>query len=317
MSISNLFKCILLANLGQEERNSRMSEKRRPIGIIGGTALTHLEGLEVTYQGDDQGAYVIEGTLKDVPVVVIRRHGRDHSIPPHQVNYIANLAALRRRGCKQVIAFSAMGGMAMGYTPGNLVFVNEIADRTWGRKNTIFEDGIAAHVARPMAVCPHIHQVLGSTARQWQLEHQTTGRLVVINGPRFSSKWESEILRREGHHVIGMTSEPESGLAREFGLCYALVGQITDPDNPPGNNQGVSQGEVTDGMSVVSEHGLTLLEKLMSHPYFSQEHSCDCQRSLNGTILTPRRIISGTGVDHRLRRLFGIEQLPTEWFANP
>jgi 5'-methylthioadenosine phosphorylase len=294
----------------------RMSENRRPIGIIGGTALKKLEGMQVTRKGDDRGAWVVEGTLNDTPVVMIHRHGRGHNIPPHQVNYVANMAALRRRGCQHVLAFSAMGGMAMGYTPGNLVFVNEIADRTSGRKHTIFEDGIAAHVARPMAVCPHIHQVLGSTAREWHLEHQTTGRLVVINGPRFSSRWESEIYRREGHEVIGMTSEPEAGLAREFGLCYALIGQVTDPDNPPGNNPGVNQGEVTDGMSVVSEHGLTLLEKLVSHPYFTQEPSCDCQRSLNGTILTPHRVISGTGIDHRLRRLFGVDSLPREWFAD-
>lgn len=295
-----------------------MSANRRPIGIIGGTALKDLEGLEVNYQGDDQGAYVIEGTLNGVPVVVVRRHGRDHSIPPHQVNYIANLSALRRRGCRQVIAFSAMGGMAMGYSPGTLVFVDETTDQTSGRKHTIFEDGIAAHVARPMAVCPALHKVLCESTAELRFPYQPNGSLVVINGPRFSSRRESELYRRDGHHVIGMTSEPEAGLAREFGLCYALVGQITDPDNPPGKGPGVNQAEVHNGSAVVTAHGLALLESdLMKHPFFTQEAPCDCQSSLNGSILTPHQVISGTGVDHRLRRLFGIEKLPSEWFAHP
>ncbi len=245
-----------------------MSENRRPIGIIGGTALKELEGMQVTWQGDDRGAWVVEGTLNDTPVVMIHRHGRGHNIPPHQVNYIANMSALRRRRCQHVLAFSAMGGMAMGYTPGNLVFVNEIADHTSGRKHTIFEDGIAAHIARPMAVCPQLHKILNQEATTLHLPHQSTGSLVVINGPRLSSRRESKLYQREGHCVIGMTSEPEAGLAREFGLCYALIGQITDLDNPPGNNQGVSQAEVHNGSALVTAHGLALLKSLLAaqHP---------------------------------------------------
>ena len=292
----------------------------RKVGILGGTALRKLEGLKVTREflfdtkffGE---VWVIEGTLEGREVVLIPRHGRFHEHLPSETNYVGNLVTLRLLGVTDVFAVSAMGGLAKGYDPMSLVFVDVTTDKTSGRHSTIFGDGVAGHIARPTAVCPELHSVLVKAAVSIGVPHKTHGDIVVINGPPFSSERESKINRREGHHVVGMTNEPEAKLARELGLHYAIIGQITDPDNPPtGTAHAVTQQEVTGTFAKMGTLASVVIREAFNHPRFMGTPTCSCSNALQGAILTDPRGIGPVGRE-RLCHIFQVEEIPPEWFA--
>ena len=214
-----------------------MSQSIEPvIGLIGGSGLYDIEGLEErewrqveTPWGAPSDALLF-GRLAGVRCVFLPRHGRGHPVPPSQLNFRANIDALKRAGCTEVISLSAVGSLREELPPGHFVIVDQFIDRTFARPKTFFEAGCVAHVSMAHPVCPRLGDALEEAARGLGLPVTRGGTYLVMEGPQFSTRAESELYRQWGCSVIGMTNMPEAKLAREAELCYATVAMVTDFD---------------------------------------------------------------------------------------
>ncbi len=206
------------------------------VGVIGGSGVYEIDGLE------DIGWRTIEtpfgapsdelmfGTLGGQQLVFLPRHGRGHRVPPSELNFRANIDALKRAGCTEIISVSAVGSLKEELAPGAFVIVDQFIDRTFARRKSFFETGLAAHVSMADPVCPRLGDALEAAARAVGLDVVRGGTYLVIEGPQFSTRAESELYRSWGCSVIGMTNMPEAKLAREAEMCYATVAMVTDYD---------------------------------------------------------------------------------------
>ncbi len=206
------------------------------IGVIGGSGIYAMEGLEdvrevrvATPFGDPSDA-VILGRLGGAEMAFLPRHGRGHRFNPSEVNYRANLYALKTLGVEWVISVSAVGSLKHEIVPGHIVVIDQFIDRTVARKSTFFEGGVVAHVAFGDPVCPTLRGILLDAAREAGATVHDGGTYVCMEGPAFSSKAESNLHRSWGASVIGMTNLPEAKLAREAELSYATLAMATDYD---------------------------------------------------------------------------------------
>jgi 5'-methylthioadenosine phosphorylase len=206
------------------------------IGLIGGSGLYDIDGLEErewrrveTPWGAPSDALLF-GRLEGVRCVFLPRHGRGHPTPPSELNYRANIDALKRAGCTDVISLSAVGSLREDLPPGHFVIVDQFIDRSFARVKSFFGTGCVAHVSVAHPVCPRIGDALEAAARGLSLPVTRGGTYLVMEGPQFSTKAESELYRQWGCSVIGMTNMPEAKLAREAELCYATVAMVTDFD---------------------------------------------------------------------------------------
>ncbi len=206
------------------------------IGIIGGSGLYDIDGLERTSWrriATPWGApsdEVLEGWLGGVRCVFLPRHGRGHPLSPTHLNYRANIDALKRAGCTDILSLSAVGSLRAELPPGHFVIVDQFIDRSFAREKSFFGDGCVAHVSMAHPVCPRLGDAAEAAARQIGLPVTRGGTYLVMEGPQFSTKAESELYRSWGCSVIGMTNMPEAKLAREAELCYATVAMVTDYD---------------------------------------------------------------------------------------
>jgi 5'-methylthioadenosine phosphorylase len=215
------------------------------VGVIGGSGFYSLlddarqQQIETPY-GAPSGA-LTTGMLGDREVAFLPRHGADHRFAPNVVPYRANLWALRSVGVRQVLALSAVGSLTVQLQAGRLVVPDQLADRTWGREHTFFGTGHGVgHASFADPYCPDLRAAAVSAGPSVV----AGGTLVVVNGPRFSTRAESQEYQRHGWQIIGMTAMPEAGLARELGLCYATLALVTDLDAGVEEGQGVSHAEV-------------------------------------------------------------------------
>jgi 5'-methylthioadenosine phosphorylase len=206
------------------------------IGIIGGSGLYEMEALEEaqwvevgTPWGPPSDAVLI-GRLHGVRFAFLPRHGRGHRIPPSEVNARANVDALKRAGCTDLVAVSAVGSLREELAPGRFVLVDQFIDRTFAREQSFFGPGLVAHVSMAEPVCPRLSGLLGAAAEAAGASVARGGTYLAMEGPQFSSRAESALYRSWGCDVIGMTAMPEAKLAREAELPYALVGMVTDYD---------------------------------------------------------------------------------------
>ncbi|HEX9947876.1 MAG TPA: S-methyl-5'-thioadenosine phosphorylase [Allosphingosinicella sp.] len=206
------------------------------IGILGGSGLYEMEALEEaqwiavdTPWGAPSDSLLV-GRLHGVRFVFLPRHGRGHRIPPSQVNARANIDALKRAGCTDLIAISAVGSLQEALAPGRFVVVDQFIDRTFAREKSFFGPGLVAHVSMADPVCPRLSGLLAAAAQSAGADVAKGGTYLAMEGPQFSSRAESELYRSWGCDVIGMTAMPEAKLAREAELPYALVGMVTDYD---------------------------------------------------------------------------------------
>jgi 5'-methylthioadenosine phosphorylase len=206
------------------------------IGIIGGSGLSAIDALEDPQWmaiGTPWGApsdELLIGRLHGIRFVFLPRHGRGHHLPPSDVNARANIDALKRAGCTDVIAISAVGSLREELKPGHFVVVDQFIDRTFAREKSFFGPGMVAHVSMADPVCPRLSGLAPEAARAAGAEVASGGTYLAMEGPQFSSRAESELYRSWGCDVIGMTGMPEAKLAREAELPYALVGMVTDYD---------------------------------------------------------------------------------------
>ncbi|MGE0652317.1 MAG: S-methyl-5'-thioadenosine phosphorylase [Alphaproteobacteria bacterium] len=206
------------------------------LGIIGGSGLYDIEGLTDTrWQrvespfGDPSDEFLF-GRLAGREVVFCPRHGRGHRIPPSEVNFRANIDALKRSGCSEIISLSAVGSLRENLAPGTFVLVDQFIDRTFARERSFFGTGMVAHVSMAHPVCARLGDALEAAARAEGIPVARGGTYVVMEGPQFSSLAEAELYRSWGAAVVGMTNMPEAKLAREAELCYATVAMVTDYD---------------------------------------------------------------------------------------
>ena len=206
------------------------------IGIIGGSGLYAMDALEDaqwiavnTPWGPPSDELLIR-RLHGVKFVFLPRHGRGHRIPPGDVNFRANIDALKRAGCTDLVAISAIGSLQEELAPGRFVVVGQFIDRTVARASSFFGPGLVAHVSMADPVCPRLSAFAAAAAEAAGADVATGGTYLAMEGPQFSSRAESHLYRAWGCDVIGMTAMPEAKLAREAELPYALVGMVTDYD---------------------------------------------------------------------------------------
>ena len=199
------------------------------LAIIGGSGLTRLHGLEITRRevmhtpyGEPSGALTF-GTLCDREIVFLARHGYGHTIPPHMVNYRANLWALREAGANQIISVCAVGGIRDDFQPGAIAIPDQIIDYTWSRDHTLFEKDLAevTHIDFTEPYCQAMREQLIAAAGRAGIDIIPAGTYGATQGPRLETAAEIDRMERDGCHLVGMTGMPEASLARELGLCYA------------------------------------------------------------------------------------------------
>ena len=206
------------------------------LAIIGGSGLYDLPGLTDTrWVAVDTpwGApsdEIFLGRLGDAHLAFLPRHGRGHKIPPSEVNYRANIAALKQLGATDVLSLSAVGGLRADLPPGTFVVVDQFIDRTFAREKSFFGRGLVAHVPMADPVCPRLGDHVQAALARQQVPHVRGGTYLTIEGPQFSTRAESELYRSWNCSVIGMTNMPEAKLAREAELCYCSVSMVTDFD---------------------------------------------------------------------------------------
>jgi 5'-methylthioadenosine phosphorylase len=206
------------------------------IGIIGGSGLYDIDGLQeqswrrVDTPWGPPSDELLFGRLDGVRCVFLPRHGRGHPVSPSHLNYRANIDALKRSGVTDVLSLSAVGSLREDLPPGHFVVIDQFIDRSFAREKSFFGDGIVAHVSMAHPVCARLGDAAETAARSLALPVTRGGTYLVMEGPQFSTKAESELYRSWGCHVIGMTNMPEAKLAREAELCYATVAMVTDFD---------------------------------------------------------------------------------------
>lgn len=216
--------------------NQAAQQPVQRIGIIGGSGLQQLPGLSDLQVVERDTAFgkpsspIVLGMLAGVPVAFVQRHGAGHTIPPASINARANIAALRGVGCTQVLSVSAVGSLTHDAPPGSFVLIDQFIDRTIQRDKTFFGPGLVGHVPFGDPVCARMRGVLADSARTAEVQARDGGTYVVMEGPQFSTRAESNLYRQWGGTVIGMTAMPEAKLAREAELCYALIAIPTDFD---------------------------------------------------------------------------------------
>lgn len=250
------------------------------VGVIGGTGLYALmdDVTEVQLEtpwGRPSDPLLV-GDLGGRAVAFVARHGRDHRHAPHRVNYRANLWALRSVGVRQVLAPCAVGSLRPELGPGSLVLLDQVVDRTAGREHTFYSEGPPVHVAFGDPYCPRGREVVAGAARAMGEPLHDGGTLVVVNGPRFSSRAESAWHAAQGWTVVGMTGQPEAGLARELGLCYTALALVTDLDAGVEGSGGVSHEEVLRVFGANVERLRGLLHRVV--PQLPADLDCTCPR---------------------------------------
>ena len=213
-----------------------MNKQPWTVGIIGGSGLYAIDSLQeaewrtIETPWGAPSDQVLHGRIGDVALRFLPRHGRGHRIPPHEVNARANIDALKRCGCTDVLAISSIGSLREELPPGHFVVVDQFIDRTVSRASTFFGTGLVAHVSMAEPVCPRLSALAAQAVRDAGGAVTQGGTYLAMEGPQFSSRAESLLYRQWGADVIGMTAMPEARLAREAELPYALIGMVTDYD---------------------------------------------------------------------------------------
>lgn len=254
------------------------------IGVIGGTGfyefLDSADEVSVETPFGPPSDPLVIGEVAGRSVAFVPRHGRDHRFPPHRIPYRANLWALRSVGVRQILAPSAVGSLTIDLGLGTLAVPDQLVDRTTGRSQTFFDDGRAVHVSFADPYCPVGRAVAIDAARSTGWEPVTAGTLVVIDGPRFSTRAESRWYARQGWTLIGMTGHPEAVLARELALCYTMITLVTDTDAGVEEGEGVTQDEVFRVFAAnVARLRQVITQAIQDLPL---DRSCPCGHSLDG-----------------------------------
>ncbi|MBM4044218.1 MAG: S-methyl-5'-thioadenosine phosphorylase [Planctomycetes bacterium] len=270
-----------------------MSERR--IGIIGGSGLYQMEGLTKvksvamrTPFGKPSDALVL-GELQGRPVAFLPRHGRGHRIMPHELNFRANIHAMKQIGVEWIISVSAVGSMKEHIHPRDIVIPDQFFDRTRMRVSTFFGEGIAAHIGFADPVCPVLGDLLHESAVKAGATVHKGGTYLCMEGPQFSTRAESRTYRSWGMTVIGMTNLQEAKLAREAEICYATMALVTDYDVWHETEEDVTVDAIIQNLLKNVETAKAVIK--LAVPRIAAERKCHCPNALATAIITDKKSI--------------------------
>jgi len=273
-----------------------MQSARHTLAVIGGSGLYDMEGLTGVEELSVETPFgppsdkIVRGNLGDTTLLFLPRHGRGHKVAPHEINYRANICALKKSGATHLVSVSAVGSMKEEIAPCDLVVPDQFIDLTKKRTTTFFEDGIVGHVVFADPVCPLMAAALADASRKAGAKVHQGGTYVVIEGPHFSTRAESRVYRSWGVSVIGMTAMPEAKLAREAELPYATLALSTDYDCWHESEEAVSVEAVVAVMKknvVVAQRTLRELAQALPDPAKSPATG-----ALRGAIMTAKGSVS-------------------------
>ncbi len=267
------------------------------IGVIGGSGVYQIEGLEgaswvkVKTPWGKPSDQVLVGRLGGLPMAFLPRHGRGHVETPSSVNYRANVDALKRLGCTDVVAVSAVGSLREDFAPGDFVMVDQYIDRTFAREKSFFGPGCVAHVSLAHPTCPRLSAACAEAARKVGVRVHEGATYLAMEGPQFSTRAESLMYRGWGADVIGMTGMPEAKLVREAEMCYASVAMVTDYDCWHESHGAVDVAQViaTLGANAGEARGLiAALPGLLPTELPAERSPCPhgCDRALDHAVMT-------------------------------
>ncbi len=268
------------------------------LGIIGGSGVYNIEGLENTRWvkaassfGEPSDEVLVGelpiGELRSQPIAFLPRHGRGHRIPPSEINFRANIDALKRMGVTDIVSVSAVGSLREELKPGMFVIVDQFIDRTFAREKSFFGNGLAAHVSMAHPVCHRLGDHLYAAAQQAGIPVSRGGTYLVMEGPQFSSLAESELYRSWNCDVIGMTNMPEAKLAREAEICYATVAMVTDYDCWHPNHDDVTVEAIVKVLLENADKARALVKSVAPRVQGDAAAcQCGCRSALQHAILT-------------------------------
>ena len=272
-----------------------MTGAAKPVlGVVGGSGVYELEGLEAARWERAESSFgaasddLLRGRLAGIEVVFLPRHGRGHVIPPSEINFRANIDALKRAGVTDLVSVSACGSLRAELAPGTFVLVDQFVDRTFARVGSFFGTGCVAHVSMASPVCARLVGCVAEAARAAGVEAVRGGTYLAMEGPQFSSLAESRLYRSWGCDVIGMTNLPEAKLAREAELCYASVAMVTDYDCWHPEHGHVEVAQIVEVLTRNAARGRALVgataPQLAGRPLPCPE---GCDRVLDSAVITP------------------------------
>lgn len=265
-------------------------EPRAQVGVFGGSGfyelLEHVERVEVeTPYGPPSDAVAI-GEVSGVRVAFLPRHGQNHRFPPHAINYRANLWAMAALGVERILAPTAAGSLQPHVKPGDFVICDQFVDRTYGRPSTFFDGPLTVHIAAADPYCPDLRQRAAAVARDLDISVHTSGTVVVVQGPRFSTRPESRWFSSMGWEVVNMTQYPELILARELQLCYVNISLITDWDVGLEGHPDVVSVSVAEVLRVFKENNDRVRDLILALiPTLTDGRACSCATALAGAVL--------------------------------
>ena len=272
-----------------------MASEKSPalVGVIGGSGVYDIDGLtDVSCRAVETpfGAPSDElcfAKLDGQPLVFLPRHGRGHVVPPSEINFRANIDALKRSGVTQIVSLSAVGSFREELAPGTFVIVDQFIDRTVSRPASFFGGGLVAHVSMAHPVCARLGDRLEASCRSLDVPTHRGGTYLAIEGPQFSTLAESELYRGWGCHVIGMTNLPEARLAREAEMCYATVAMVTDYDCWHPGHDNVSVETIIRVLTANAEAARGLV-RAVAPALMDHRAPCPagCDRALDNAIIT-------------------------------
>ena len=261
-------------------------QKTERTGIIGGSGLYDIKGIEVIDSLSIETPFgkpsdnLMLARIGEHEVVFLPRHGRNHQIPPHKINYRANIYAMKVAGVKRIISISAVGSLREHIPPGDFVLVDQFVDRTHSRESTFFDGPVVAHVSMAEPICSNLKTELSAACKQAGFNAHEGGSYLVMQGPQFSSRAESELYRSWGMDVIGMTNLPEAKLAREAEICYATVAMSTDYDCWHEEEEDVSVDAIIEIMQANVARAQKMLQSFFTSDRNITTCTCGCQQAL-------------------------------------
>ena len=278
------------------------------IGIIGGSGLYSMAGLKDTREirvktpfGEPSDAIVI-GTLEGKRVAFLARHERGHRILPSEINFRANICAMKQIGVERIISVSAVGSLQEDLRPGEFLVADQFVDRTKNRVSTFFGGGLVAHVAFDKPTCPQVSAVLADASERCTVKVHRRGTYVCIEGPQFSTLAEAHLHRQLRFEVVGMTNVTEAKLAREAEICYATIAMITDYDCWHPEHESVTATQIIATLNQNAENAQKVLrEAVRSMP---AERTCKCGTALKHALITDLKLVPPT-TKKRLASIIG------------
>ncbi len=263
------------------------------VGVSGGSGVYDIDGLEDVRWVEVESPFgkpsdaLLCGTLDGQPLIFLPRHGRGHRLPPSDVNYRANIDALKRAGVTDLLSVSAVGSLREDLAPGAFVIVDQFIDRTFARAKSFFGEGMVAHVSMAHPVCSRLGDYVASATEAEGLTAVRGGTYLAMEGPQFSSLAESNLYRSWGCDVIGMTNMPEAKLAREAEVCFATIAMVTDYDCWHPDHDDVEVADIIRMLDANAEHARSLIKHLAKavKDHTGRCHA-GCQRALESALIT-------------------------------